>query len=199
MVLVHGYGSGRGAFTPLKRSLRAHGFQRFADHGYLTHRKSFDDLVDALDAFIRQSAPTGPLLLVGHSLGGLLCRAYLQRGGAGAARTLALCTLSTPHAGLWVADYLEAVPVLRELSRESAAVARLRAGDRQLEALPALSIVSSRDHFVRPALGAAFGPARLRIVDHVGHVGVLFDAAVQSEVADFLLEVTPSEAFKESP
>ncbi len=43
-----------------------------------------------------------PLNLVGFSMGGLICRAYVQQW-AGLARTERLITIATPHQGTWTA------------------------------------------------------------------------------------------------
>jgi pimeloyl-ACP methyl ester carboxylesterase len=194
LVLIHGYGSGRGAFVPLVRRLRAAGYERIAAFGYTTFGHTFEDLLDDLDAYLRHTLPAGPLAFVGHSIGGVLARAYLQRGGETLARSRALVTLSTPHAGLPVARLLEPIPVIRELAPGSPLLRRLSDQDRALEALPCLSIVSSRDHFVRSPHEAAFARTTPEVVEHVGHVGVLFDGQTLDRVVTFLRTHAPSQA-----
>jgi pimeloyl-ACP methyl ester carboxylesterase len=56
----------------------------------------------------------GRVDIVGHSLGGLIARYYVQRlGGDGRVRTLV--TLGTPHAGTRVAPLANAHPIVRQM------------------------------------------------------------------------------------
>ena len=62
-----------------------------------------DGLAEQLAITIEQTiAPETKLNFVGFSMGGLICRAYIQRLG-GLARTERLITIATPHQGTWAA------------------------------------------------------------------------------------------------
>lgn len=64
--------------------------------------------------------------LVGHSLGGLVGRYYVQRLG-GDARVRTLVTLGTPHSGTRVAPFMDAHPLVRQVRPDSEVLTELRA------------------------------------------------------------------------
>jgi hypothetical protein len=188
VLFVHGHGGGAGAFLLLERALRRLGHERFASWGYrstgtvLGLARSLDEYVGAL--------PVGPLHVVGHSVGGIIARTWLQERGS-PARALSLTTLSSPHQGLALAAPARALPIVGELIPGSPLLERLERGAVALAGVPCLSIVSSRDHFVRPWQRAGFPGARVVPVAHAGHVGVLFSRQVAELVSAHLVAATP--------
>jgi pimeloyl-ACP methyl ester carboxylesterase len=101
VVLVHGIGDNRSAFTVLRRTLRRRGFSRIVTVNYspLTSdvRKAAAALAGHVERVCEQSGYE-QVFLVGHSLGGIIARYYVQRLG-GDARVSTLVTLGSPHAG----------------------------------------------------------------------------------------------------
>lgn len=101
VVLVHGIADNRSAFTILRRTLRRRGFGRIVTVNYspLTSdvRKAAADLADQVERVCQQSGYE-QVVLVGHSLGGIIARYYVQCL-AGDARVSTLVTLGSPHAG----------------------------------------------------------------------------------------------------
>lgn len=184
VLFVHGHGGGPGAFMLLERALRRRGFERFLSFSYRSSG-SVPALAEELERHVH-GAGEGDLHVVGHSLGGILARTWLQELG-GRARARSFTTLSSPHQGL-AAGVARALPVVRELVLGSPLLRRLEEGAAALDGLPCLSIVSSRDHFVRPWQKAAFANARVVPVAHAGHVGVLFSERVADLVAGHLDE-----------
>ncbi|WP_253770825.1 esterase/lipase family protein [Goodfellowiella coeruleoviolacea] len=124
VVLVHGIADNRSTFTVLSSALRRRGFG-------VVHPVNYSVLT-ALTGDVRAAAAllasqvervceqTGAdhVHLVGHSLGGLIARYYVQRLG-GDQRTHTLITLGTPHSGTLTA-YLLPTPLLRQLRPGSA-------------------------------------------------------------------------------
>lgn len=119
IVLVHGIGDNRSAFAVLSGALRRRGFG-------VVHAVNYSVLT-ALTGDVRRSAAllgehiericeqTGAerVHVVGHSLGGLIARYYVQRLH-GDARVRTLVTLGTPHGGT-LAAYLLPTPLTRQL------------------------------------------------------------------------------------
>ncbi|TQM82609.1 triacylglycerol esterase/lipase EstA (alpha/beta hydrolase family) [Saccharothrix saharensis] len=119
IVLVHGIGDNRSAFAVLSGALRRRGFG-------VVHAVNYSVLT-ALTGDVRRSAAllgehvericaeTGSdrVHVVGHSLGGLIARYYVQRLD-GDARVRTLVTLGTPHLGTMTA-YLVPTPLTRQL------------------------------------------------------------------------------------
>ncbi|MFI9721453.1 esterase/lipase family protein [Streptomyces sp. NPDC052396] len=127
VLLLHGFIDNRSVFVLLRRSLRRHGWPLVESHNYspLT-----SDLRAAAVLFGRQveelCARTGSprIDVIGHSLGGLVARYYIQRLG-GDARIRTLVTLATPHRGTRVAPLMSAHPLVRQLRPESEVIAEL--------------------------------------------------------------------------
>jgi len=133
VLLSHGYGEHIGRYEHVAAALVAHGAVVYGvDH--LGHGKSdgervvvsdFEDVVTdlhALDDTTRAEWPGLPVVLVGHSMGGLIAARYAQRYGD----TLAALVLSGPVIGDWQAakamlatDEIPDVPLdIGTLSRE---------------------------------------------------------------------------------
>ncbi|MGW4050069.1 esterase/lipase family protein [Streptomyces sp. NPDC004779] len=129
VVLLHGFVDNRSVFLLLRRTLARHG---------RTHVESFDyspltcDLRTAAEALgrridaIRERTGRSEVDLVGHSLGGLIARYYVQRLD-GDARVRTLVMLGTPHAGTTIAPLADAHPLVRQMRPGSEVLRQLAA------------------------------------------------------------------------
>jgi triacylglycerol lipase len=105
IILVHGLVDNRSIFTLLRRALRRRGFGRVMSLNYSPFTQDIRAVAARLDQLVEKTCEeTGyeKVHVVGHSLGGLIARYYVQRLG-GDARVHTLCTLGTPHAGTFSA------------------------------------------------------------------------------------------------
>lgn len=108
VLLVHGYGEHVGRYEHVADALVRHGAAVFGpDH--MGHGRSAGERVliedfeavvtdvHAVERLARAAYPGLPLVLIGHSMGGLIAARYAQRYGAG----LAAVVLSGPLIGIW--------------------------------------------------------------------------------------------------
>jgi pimeloyl-ACP methyl ester carboxylesterase len=193
ILLVHGLVDNRSVFTFLARALRRRGFGRIATMNYhvLTHdvRAAARRLGATVEAIC---AETGyeRIHVIGHSMGGVIARYYVQRMG-GDARVHTLVTLGSPHAGTRAAHLLPR-GVCRQLTPSSDIVADLAA--------PA---PDCRTRFVAfwSDLDALISPKRAARIDHpdlavrnvfvpgVGHMSLPIDRRVTYEIASTLAQL----------
>jgi pimeloyl-ACP methyl ester carboxylesterase len=183
IVLVHGYMSNRTCFAPLRAYLRACGAPPVLAYEY-DSKLGIERAAIGLREFLRRHVRGGRIDLVGHSLGGLIARTFLQELG-GARRVDRCVTLGTPHRGTYNAYWLTS-RVARELRPDSPLLARLEASRGGAAGVRFTSIVAGSDNIVVPRVFAA-GPDDVIRVPHVGHLGLLFSPAVFRAVADRLL------------
>lgn len=97
VVLVHGILGDRTNFAALRRHLANEGIRRFSCFAYrprLDYQRIARDLGAHVDRVLRETGAT-QVDIVGHSLGGLVARYFMQTGGAGRVRRLV--TLGTPY------------------------------------------------------------------------------------------------------
>ncbi|MFG1942254.1 alpha/beta hydrolase [Nonomuraea sp. NPDC048826] len=140
VVLVHGYGEHIGRYEHVADALVRHGAAVYGlDH--MGHGKSqgervliddFEDVVTdvhSVDERVRADHPGVPVVLIGHSMGGLIAARYAQRYGG----SLAALVLSGPVIGSWAV-----IPQLLELD--------------PIPEIPIDPATLSRD----PAVGAAY-------------------------------------------
>ena len=110
ILLLHGMIDNRAIFTLLTRRLRAHGFTRVRTLNYSPTtndiRAAAENLAAEVEALVAESGHER-IHVVGHSLGGLIARYYVQRLG-GDARVRTLVTLGTPHHGTLAAHLVPA-------------------------------------------------------------------------------------------
>ena len=101
ILLVHGMIDNRSIFTLLRRALHRRGFGQVLTLNYSPFTQDPRAAAARLQRLVEQTCEqTGyeRVHVVGHSLGGLVARYYVQRMG-GDARVHTLVTLGSPHAG----------------------------------------------------------------------------------------------------
>ncbi|MFD8147340.1 esterase/lipase family protein [Streptomyces sp. NPDC059708] len=129
VLLLHGFTDNRSVFVLLRRALGAGGRRRVETYNYspftLDLRVTARHLARRVEELCERSGQER-VDLVGHSLGGLVGRYYVQRLG-GDARVRTLVTLGTPHGGTRVAPFMDAHPLVRQMRPDSPVMAELRA------------------------------------------------------------------------
>jgi hypothetical protein len=101
IVLIHGWVDNRSVFTLLRRALQRRGFGRVVTMNYNVLTNDVPRAAARLEVLVEQLCEeTGyeQVHVVGHSMGGLVARYYVQRRG-GDARVHTLATLGSPHNG----------------------------------------------------------------------------------------------------
>jgi hypothetical protein len=127
VVLLHGFIDNRSVFVLLRRSLAQHGRQRVESLNYSPLTCDIRTAAELLGRHVEEICErTGSARvdIVGHSLGGLIARYYVQRLG-GDLRVRTLVTLGTPHAGTRVAPLADAHPIVRQMRPGSGVIEEL--------------------------------------------------------------------------
>ncbi|GHB45067.1 lipase [Streptomyces cirratus] len=129
VLLLHGFTDNRSVFVLLRRALAADGLRRVETYNYSPFTRDLRTTAGQLARRVEELCErTGQeqIDLVGHSLGGLVARYYIQRLG-GDARVRTLVTLGTPHAGTSVAPFMDAHPLVRQMRPGSEVMTELGA------------------------------------------------------------------------
>ena len=189
VLLVHGYLCNRAFWQPWQRLLAARGIPCIA----VTLEPvwgSIDDCVPVLDAAQRrmEQATGRPPVVIGHSMGGLVIRAWLRsrgalvcdgRGEADAAQRLRalaahVVTIGTPHQGTAMAD-ISRTANGRQMRRRSDWLLELARHEPQALAASMTCWYSNCDNLVFPASAATYPGADNRLVRDQAHVQMAFD------------------------
>ena len=193
ILLLHGLVDNRSIFTVLRRALRRRGFGRVWTMNYhvLTHdvRAAAQRLAATVDAICEQTGYER-IHVIGHSMGGIIARYYVQRMG-GDARVHTLVTLGSPHGGTRAAHLLPR-GVCRQLTPRSDVIAELA------EPAPScrtrfVSFWSDLDALISPKASARVDhpdlSARNVFVRGVGHMSLPIDSRVTREIAATLAQL----------
>jgi pimeloyl-ACP methyl ester carboxylesterase len=190
ILLVHGLVDNRSIFTLLRRALRRRGFGRVITLNYSPLTQDIRAVSARLAALVEKTCEeTGyeRVHVIGHSLGGVVARYYVQRMG-GDARVHTLCTLGTPHAGthaarLWPGGVVRQLRPGSDLMLELAAPApgcRTRF----------VAFWSDMDQLIVPQRAAAIDhpdlQARNVALKGVGHMSLPIAGDVVHEIATLL-------------
>lgn len=190
VLLVHGYVCNRGFWSAMSGALARAGVMH--DGVDLEPPAgSIDDFVPlvarAVDALCARSG-SERVIIVAHSMGGLVARAYLASHGE--AQIARVITLGTPHHGTALAN-LGVGSNARQMSRRggqpSTWLAQLAASETPARRAMLTSIWSRHDNIVPPQASAELSGAHNLVFDGVGHVALAFDMRVQQAV---LSEIT---------
>ncbi|MFJ3822769.1 lipase family alpha/beta hydrolase [Streptomyces nodosus] len=128
VMLLHGFIDNRSVFVLLRRNLTQHGRQHIESLNYSPLTCDIRTAAQLLGRHIEELCErTGQqqVDVVGHSLGGLIARYYVQRLG-GDLHVRTLVTLGTPHSGTRVAPLANAHPIVRQMRPGSELIEELR-------------------------------------------------------------------------
>jgi triacylglycerol lipase len=177
VLLVHGYVCNAAVWAWMTRSLGARGHPTYT----LTLEPVFSPIEDYVAPLARRidelAGEAGRVILVAHSMGGLVCRAYVRRFGG--ARVARLVTLGAPHHGSALAamgpgaDAVDMQPGgawLRELTDEGG------------QTVPITSIYTVHDNLVVPQDSSVLAGAKNVPLAGVGHLSLLFSSRVAALV-----------------
>jgi hypothetical protein len=167
VVLVHGFLASAGVFRPLRARLEREAGARVATFthapgvGIRGIARRLGDLIDRLPAGAR-------ITVVGHSLGGVVARWYVQEMG-GHARVGRTISLASPFRGIDVPPLL----VGADLHEQSELLRRLR-DYAHICGVPHTSIVAEDDTVVAGVNTACLGFGDVVVLPNRGHNGLLF-------------------------
>jgi triacylglycerol lipase len=186
ILLVHGLGDNRSVFTMLRRTLRRYGFGRVRTVNYSPLTSDVRTAARALGRQVEalcQQTGYEQIHVVGHSLGGIIARYYVQCL-SGDKRVHTLVTLGSPHRGTWVASAVARVLPLRlcrQLRPDSHLMAELAAPAPDCSTR-FLSVWTDHDQLIRPARSADLTHPDLQVrslrADGVGHWSLPMDRRV---------------------
>jgi triacylglycerol lipase len=193
ILLVHGMVDNRSIFTLLRRALQRRGFRRVLSLNYSPLTRDVREAAERLAARVEGiCADTGfeRIHVIGHSMGGLIARYYVQCLG-GDERVHTLVTLGSPHGGTMPA-YLVPHRLGRQLRPGSDVVREL--------ALPApscrtrfLAVWSDLDQMMVPKAAARIEhpdlDARNLLVRGVGHMSLPIHRRAVHEISMTLAQL----------
>lgn len=193
IILVHGVIDNRSIFTLLRRSLRGRGFGRTYALNYSPLSDDISDVAVRLGVLIDEVCEqTGydRVHIIGHSMGGLVARYYVQRLG-GDRHVHTVCTLGTPHSGSHVAK-LVPWPVARQMRPGSDLITELE-GPAPGCRTRFIAIWSDLDQLVLPQRNARIQHADLRarnvLIKGIGHMSLPVDRRVVNEISAALAQL----------
>jgi triacylglycerol lipase len=179
VLLVHGYMCNTGVWAWLARYLIA--------RGHAVHTVTLEplfapieDYVEPLARRVEEIAGEGArVILVGHSMGGLVCRAYARRFGG--ARLARIVTLGAPHHGSALARIGHGADA-RDMEPRSTWLRGLAASEAGGLPVPVVSIYSCHDNFVAPQDSSVLAGAKNVPLAGIGHLSLLVSRRIAALV-----------------
>ncbi len=194
VVLVHGWTLDATTWGPVAALLARRG-ARVVRHDHRGHGRSsavdpatmtLEQLADDLAAVVAETAPDGPLVLAGHSMGGMTLMALAERHPDVVARAKGIALVATAAGGLADTTFglpAASAPVLRAVE-ERVYGSRRWAGTRSLGSpralAPAMGIARYQQvHRVESPVEAALRASRGTVTAaYTGHAETWFDRSV---------------------
>lgn len=190
VVLVHGFVCNRGFWTPWLRRLQPTG-RAFVAVNLEPVFTRIDDYVPLLDEAVqRVRRATGlPPVLVCHSMGGLVARAWL-RACADPQAVAHVVTLGSPHAGTWLARFSH-LPNGRQMRQDAPWIEALRQAWTPALAARFTCWYSNADNIVMPPSTATLPGAANRLAHGAAHVDLAFRPEVMQATFALLEGLSP--------
>jgi triacylglycerol lipase len=193
ILLIHGMVDNRSIFTVLRRSLERRGFHRVLSLNYSVRTGDVRAAAERLSAHVEGiCADTGfeRIHVIGHSMGGLIARYYVQCLG-GDERVHTLVTLGSPHRGTATA-YLVPYRLGRQLRPGSDVVTELAAPVAHCRTR-FLAVWSDLDQMIMPKGHARIDHpdlvARNVLVPGVGHMSLPIHRRAVHEISMTLAQL----------
>lgn len=185
VLLVHGFVCNRGLWNPWLRALRARNLPFVAINlePIFGSIEGYAKRIEA--AAMRVENATGmPIVLVGHSMGGIAIRAWFSRFGSDA-RVHRVITIGSPHQGTWLARFGHTVNG-REMRIDSPLLVRLATGETPEHYGRFTCFFGHCDNIVFPAASGTLPGADNIHVPATAHVHMAFRPQVLDEVCRWL-------------
>jgi pimeloyl-ACP methyl ester carboxylesterase len=173
VLLIHGIVCNRGVWQAVQRRLQA---AQLAPIGAVNLEPLFDDIelqaqrVEPEVLALQRQCSGARVIVVAHSMGGLVARALLRRVGPGVISRIV--TIGSPHHGTMLARGLN-WPATRQMAPESPWLGALNASQEGAFAIPVTSIYSLEDNLLAPARTARLRGAQWQEMRGLGHFGLL--------------------------
>ena len=180
VVLIHGIFASAGVFRPMRQRLIASTNAKVASFSHAPGA-GIERIARSLARLVARIPVRSRVHLVGHSLGGLVARWYVQELG-GHARVAQTISLGSPFGGTERARPFRFL-VGADLCRTSPVLAKLRARAHE-HPVPHLSVVADFDAVVVPCESAVFPRGDVVVLPGRGHNSLLFDADSITTVVD---------------
>lgn len=185
VVYLHGTGARAGSLAPLRwyQAALGHGAGFVFDYDTTPDIDAAAfNLAEYLDGVARRarSAPGDPLTLIGHSLGGLIIRRYLQLFPKHHP-VQRVFLLSTPNYGTHLAHYFP-TEVTTMMLPGSDFLAKLNDGSHLQDGVQYVSMYGDSDLFVLPRESMHLQGSEPVIFPGVGHNNVVLSPSVMAEI-----------------
>lgn len=194
VILVHGWIHNRSAFLGISRALRRHGFRHIHAFDYNPLGYDISEVAGMLSAEVdRVLSITGAsqVMIVGHSMGGIVSRYYVQQLG-GDTKVDTVITLGSPHRGTYAA-YLGLGASAPQVKPGSPFLRQLEESARPTD-VRWIAVYSDLDLLILPAVNAKLVHPALRAhnikVADLGHLSLLLSGEVMREVVAHLSDRT---------
>jgi triacylglycerol esterase/lipase EstA (alpha/beta hydrolase family) len=191
VLLIHGYGCNSGYWHAMSKALAKAQITHYAVdlEPILNDIDGYVPVVQRTVEAVCDETGHGQLVIVAHSMGGLVTRAYLRDHGC--ARVAKVLTLGTPHRGTGLANF-GLGPSSQQMrwkgnAKNGASSDWLRKlEDTEDNALRALfvSIYSHHDNIVSPQTSSCLAGATNIEFHGIGHVALAFSSAIQTRVIE---------------
>jgi triacylglycerol esterase/lipase EstA (alpha/beta hydrolase family) len=175
VLLIHGYACNSGYWLPMSKLLTQ---ARISHYGIDLEPPgaSIDDFVPQVQAAVqrlRVASGSEQVIIVGHSMGGLVARAYLRACAqcGDDAHVARVITLGTPHHGTALAHFGPGSNAA-QMRRDSAWLAALAASEANTQRMLISSIYSVHDNIIAPQDSSELPGARNLVFGAIGHVAL---------------------------
>ncbi len=190
VLLVHGFFSNGGFWWSVKRWLSDRGISNLYTVNLEPVFADLDHMSMQLNHRIEQictASESDRVILVAHSMGGLVCRAYLR--SVGARRVAGMITLGSPHHGTALAGLLPGHSV-SQMRRGNAWLTTLEKEEKHTDLVPTRNLYSRHDNIVVPQDSAVLAWADNIPVDGVGHLSMAFTAGIKRQLGAQLADLS---------
>jgi triacylglycerol lipase len=189
VILLHGLFQNRSCLFWLQHRLRAVGYQ----HSISINTPPWRDLETLTESLakmvdeLRFKLKVDKVILVGHSMGGMIARNYVQNRG-GAAHVHGIITLGAPHHGSKLAPF--ALSPMGKTLLPGSVFLRQFNGITWPPQTQAISIYTRYDNIVLPAESGKMNGAQSVELDGMGHTALLFHPRSLQAVISALGNIT---------
>jgi triacylglycerol lipase len=192
VALVHGYFHNRSGFDFLSTELRRRGFRWIHGMNYNPLGNTIPELAERFGRYVddlRRVSGARNVHVVGHSLGGVIARWYVEE--LGGHRVVDTCvTIGTPHRGTYAA-YLGPGAAARELRPGSGVMQRLETSLRRSR-VKYVNLYSDLDLLIVPPSSALLPEQRNvhnHLVEDLGHTSLLLSDELVDQLCHHLEKI----------